>query len=45
MFPDGTGGLASCAEAETIGQAMPANATAVRRVWRMGDFMGWVIQH
>jgi hypothetical protein len=24
---------------------MPANATAVRRVWRMGDFMGWVIQH
>jgi len=40
MFPDGTGGLASCAEAETIGQARLVNAAAVRRVWRMGDFMG-----
>lgn len=40
MFPEGTGGWVSCAEAETIGQARPVSATAVRRVWRMGDFMG-----
>jgi hypothetical protein len=42
MFPDGTGGLASWAEAETIEQARPVSAAAVRRVWRIGDFMGLV---
>ena len=42
MFPDGTGGLTSWAKTETTGQARPVSAATVRRVWRMGDFMGLV---
>jgi hypothetical protein len=39
MFPDGTSGLVSCAEAGVIEQAKHRDAAADSRVWNMGAFM------